>query len=184
MTVTRRFVTGSVALIGSASVAAAAAAPGGGAAAASSRVVAHDQGFVSAIMKRCSYFRPNGCPFGPAAVTGDGHGRSLVAIDLEQSAGTCGAGIVWFFDVERLVARTGKLAPYAQAGPTGARAAGAHRFKVYYLVNRSSHADCAQWGAGGTDPYVYRWTGHAMLLVSGRPPRRPKVLAPGFKTLP
>jgi hypothetical protein len=150
----------------------------------SSRAVAHDQGVVSAVMHRCRYFSLSGCFFGRAAVSGDGRGRRLYAIDLAQSAGSCGAGIVWFFDGERLIGRTGRLPPYAQASALGVKAAGPRRFKVYYLVNRSGRTDCAHWGNGGTDPYVYRWNGSRMVLVSGKPPRRPKMLAPGFKKMP
>ena len=147
----------------------------------SQRVVGHDRAVVSRIMMDCRAFALHGCPFGATAWTANGRGGLLYAIDVRKTAGdSCGLGVVYFFDVERLIATTGRLAPHAAVAYLfrAVTAAGPRRFAVRYAVNPSGNAFCYQFGSAGTDSYVYGWNGHHLILISGRPPRPPRALAP------
>jgi hypothetical protein len=167
--------------VGAGSACAAAAAAGPAAAVtASESVIRHDEGVVSGLWRDCMAFYPTGCPFGHAVSTSDGRGGSLYAIDLEKTGGdSCSLGEVYFFDGERLIADTAKLAPHAQVeyGSREVSAAGTAKLAVKYAVNPSSHAFCSQYGSAGSDTFVYRYNGRTMIRMSGTPPRSPRVLA-------
>jgi hypothetical protein len=155
------------------------------AARAASSAIAQDEATVASMYGDCRAFSLTGCAFF-VAQTSDGKGHVLYAIDLERDAGdSCATGVAYFFRGRTLLTSTPKLAPHAGvATPYAAhhrpiiKAAGTSQFAVAYEVNRSARAICAEYGAGGSITYVYRWTGSKMLVLAGHPPPAPKALAP------
>jgi hypothetical protein len=167
-----------VALVSAASVLAARGSPH-----AETAVIAHDEAVVSGLWDHCLAFSPRGCSFGQSAVSSTATGELLFAIDLEKSAGdSCGLGIVYFFEGEHELARTGKLPPRAQAtrSPNAVRSTGPGRFAVRYAVDPSAKAACLAWGSAGSDTYTYTWNGSTIVPAAGTPPHPPRVLAPGY----
>jgi hypothetical protein len=143
-----------------------------------SAVVAHDERVISASHDDCKTFEPIGrCPFGVVVRTPNGSGGWLYAFRLTAVTGDdCGRGLVYFFDVERLLVSTSHLAPHSSAGVVRLRADGPKRFAVGFAVSPSSLTSCAENGSAGITTYVYSWNGSKMSAVSGSLPSRPKVI--------
>jgi hypothetical protein len=143
-----------------------------------SRQIAADEAFVARAYGDCAAFTPSPhrCSFAVAA-TRDRVGGRLYAVELlDQSGDDCYRSIVYFFDGTRFLTRTRDLPPYSVGGVASARADGAGRFAVAYLVNKNQLTSCAAGGDAGTDTYVYRWTGHRIVRQSGVLPRLPEVI--------
>jgi hypothetical protein len=139
--------------------------------------IAHDKAVVAAKYHHCSAFLASRrCPF-KVATTANGHGGTLIAIDItQQTMDDCDRGRVFFFNAETFLVSTRGLAPHSVGGVEGVRAHGTKEFAVIYGVNRSRNTSCAQSGNGGTDTYVYGWNGTHMIKKSGTPPNPPKVI--------
>jgi hypothetical protein len=139
--------------------------------------IRHDEAVVAARFHHCASFSAaHKCPFA-SAVTTNGSGGHLIAINLRWfTMDACDRGVVYFFDGTKLLVSTRKLRPFSIGGVDKVRAAGAATFAVVYFVNRSASTSCAQSGNGGTDTYKYRWNGTRMFKLSGRPPHLPKVI--------
>jgi hypothetical protein len=139
--------------------------------------IAHDKAVVAGKYHHCSSFLASRrCPF-KVATTANGHGGTLIAIDItQQTMDDCDRGRVFFFNGETLLVSTRGLAPHSVGGVEGVRAHGAKEFAVIYGVNRSQNTSCAQSGNAGTDTYVYGWNGTHMIKKSGTPPNPPKVI--------
>jgi hypothetical protein len=143
-----------------------------------SAVVVHDEAVISASHDDCKTFEPTGrCPFGVVVRTPNGSGESLYAFRLTAVTGDdCDRGLVYFFDEERWLVSTSRLAPHSSAGVVRLRADGPKRFAVGFAVSPSSLTSCAENGSAGTTTYVYGWNGSKMSVVSGSMPSRPKVI--------
>ena len=142
------------------------------------RQIAHDKGVVAARYHHCAslHLSPRHCPF-KVATTADGHGGTLIAIDLtQQTMDDCDRGRVFFFTGETLRASTKALQPHSVGGVENLRAHGTAAIAVIYGVSRSASTSCAQSGNAGTDTYVYAWNGTHMVKKSGTPPHKPKVI--------
>jgi hypothetical protein len=142
------------------------------------RQVAADEASVARAYGDCAAFTssPHHCSFAVAA-TSDRAGGRLYAVELlYQSGDDCYRGIVYFFDGTRFITRTRDLRPYSVGGVARVGADGVGRFAVVYLVDKNQLTSCAAGGDAGTDPYVYRWTGHRMVRQSGVLPRLPEVI--------
>jgi len=140
--------------------------------------IAHDKAFVAARYHHCKslHLSPPHCPF-KIATTSNGHGGSLIAIDLTQQTGDdCNRGRVFFFNKEHFLASTRKLRPHSLGGVVGLHAKGAKKFTVIYAVSKTANTSCAEAGNAGTDSYVYAYNGHQMFKKSGTPPKLPKVI--------
>jgi len=140
--------------------------------------IAHDKAFVAARYHHCKslHLSPPHCPF-KIATTSNGHGGSLIAIDLTQQTGDdCNRGRVFFFNKEHFLASTRKLRPHSLGGVVGLHAKGAKKFTVTYAVSKTANTSCAEAGNAGTDSYVYAYNGHQMFKKSGTPPKLPKVI--------
>lgn len=140
--------------------------------------IAHDKAFVAARYHHCKslHLSPQHCPF-KVATTPNGHGGSLIAIDLTQQTGDdCNRGRVFFFNREHFLASTRKLRPHSLGGVVGLHAKGAKKFTVIYAVSKNANTSCADAGNAGTDSYVYAYDGHQMFKKSGTPPKLPKVI--------
>ena len=142
------------------------------------RQIAADEAYVAGVYGDCAAFTssPHHCSFAVAA-TPDAAGGRLYAVELRYQTGDdCYAGIVYFFDRTRFIARTRDLPPYSIGGVAEVHADGTARFTVVYLVDKNKGTSCAAGGDAGTDPYTYRWTGHRMIRQSGVLPRPPEVI--------
>jgi hypothetical protein len=140
--------------------------------------ISHDKAFVAARYHGCAalHLSPRHCPF-KVATTSNGHGGSLIAIDLTQQTGDdCNRGRVFFFNKEHFLASTRKLKPHSLGGVVGLHAHGAKKFTVIYGVSANASTSCADAGNAGTDSYVYAYNGHQMFKKSGTPPKLPKVI--------
>ncbi len=140
--------------------------------------IAHDKAFVAARYHGCAslHLTPRHCPF-KVATTSNGHGGSLIAIDITQQTGDdCNRGRVFFFNKENFLASTRSLKPHSLGGVVGLRAHGARKFTVVYAVSANANTSCAAGGNAGTDSYVYAYDGHQMVKKSGTPPKLPKVI--------
>ncbi|MGI9004894.1 MAG: hypothetical protein ACR2FU_01600 [Streptosporangiaceae bacterium] len=140
--------------------------------------IKHDEGVVAARYHHCAslHLSPRHCPF-KVATTADGHGGTLIAVDLtQQTMDDCDRGRDFFFTGETLRASTRALQPHSLGGVESLRAHGTAAIAVSYGVNRSASTSCAQSGNAGTDTYVYGWNGKHMVRKSGTPPRKPKVI--------
>lgn len=157
-------------------------------AAATATVVARDEVEIAGIFGHCRAFDPSGCPFMVASTSG-GSGHTLYAVDLERDAGdACASGIAYFFRGRTLLTNTAFMLPRAGVALPGmtrgkpvVAADGPRRFVVRFEVNPSKLAPCTAYGTAGTDAYIYGWTGSKMVVLSGRPPRPPHVLAPTIR---
>ena len=163
---------------GCAAAPSASASPLATSSASESAVVAHDEAVISASHDDCKTFEPTGrCPFGVVVRTPNGSGESLYAFRLTALTGDdCDRGLVYFFDEERWLVSTSRLAPHSSAGVVRLRADGPKRFAVGFAVSPSSLTSCAENGSAGTTTYVYGWNGLKIYVVSGRPPTPPKVI--------
>ena len=140
--------------------------------------IAHDKAVVAAKYHHCSalHLSPPHCPF-KVATTSNGHGGSLIAIDLTQQTGDdCYRGRAFFFSNETFLTSTKALQPHSVGGVEGLRAHGSAQIAIVYGVSASANTSCAQNGNAGTDTYVYEWNGHHMIKKSGTPPKLPKVI--------
>ena len=140
--------------------------------------IAHDKAFVAARYHHCAalHLSPQHCPF-KVATTSNGHGGSLIAIDLTQQTGDdCDRGRAFFFSKETFLASTKDLQPHSVGGVEGLHAHGTAQIGIVYGVSASASTSCAENGNAGTDTYVYAWNGHHMIKKSGTPPKLPKVI--------
>jgi hypothetical protein len=140
--------------------------------------IAHDKSVVAARYHNCAalHLSPQHCPF-KVATTSNGHGGSLIAIDLTQQTGDdCDRGRVFFFSKETFLTSTRALQPESRGGVEGLHAHGTAQIAVVYGVSSSASVSCAEGGNAGTDTYVYAWNGHHMVKKSGTPPKLPKVI--------
>ena len=140
--------------------------------------IAHDKAVVAAKYHNCSalHLSPQHCPF-KVATTSNGHGGSLIGIDLTQQSGDdCDRGRAFFFSKETLLASTKALQPHSVGGVEGLHADGTAQIAIVYGVSASASTSCAENGNAGTDTYVYAWNGHHMIKKSGTPPKLPKVI--------
>ena len=154
--------------------------------------LAHDEAVVAALAADCKYFMPpgQGCKrLFDAVQTADGEGGTLSAIELNQTAGDgYGRGAVYFFRGEQLLPRTAKLPPQSAASngvsldwvaPDGLALRGPGEFAVSFVVSSGPNLCTACVGNDGTDTYVFRWDGSAMVFLSGTPPPPPAVIGEG-----
>lgn len=140
--------------------------------------IAHDKAFIAARYHNCAalHLSPQHCPF-KVATTSNGHGGSLIAIDLTQQTGDdCYRGRAFFFSKETFLANTKALQPRSVGGVEGLHAHGTAQIAIVYGVSASASTSCAENGNAGTDTYVYAWNGHHMIKKSGTPPKLPKVI--------
>ncbi len=140
--------------------------------------IAHDKAFVAARYHGCAslHLTPRHCPF-KVASTSNGHGGSLIAIDITQQTGDdCDRGRVFFFNKENFLASTRSLKPHSLGGVVGLHSHGVRKFTVVYAVSANASTSCAAGGNAGTDSYVYAYDGHHMAKTSGTPPKLPKVI--------
>lgn len=159
-----------------------------GASAAATTVLVRDEAEVAGIFKDCKAFDPSGCPF-TVASTSDGSGQRLYAVDLERYAGdSCANGVTYFFHGRMLLTNTALVSPRAGValpGTAGGKpvlaADGTKHFMVRFEVNPSKLALCAAYGSAGSDAYVYGFNGSEMVVLSGKAPRPPHVLAPTIR---
>ena len=140
--------------------------------------VADDEAYVAKIAGDCAAFTPSPhrCSFAVAGTSNRSGGR-LYGVELIQQTGDdCYRGIVYFFNGTRFITSTRLLPPHSIGGVRKILADGAARFSVVYWVNENEYTSCAGGGDGGTDTYVYRWTGARLVRESGHPPRPPRVI--------
>ncbi len=140
--------------------------------------IRHDKAIVAAKYHHCSalHLRPRHCPF-KVATTSNGHGGSLIAIDLTQQTGDdCFRGRAFFFSKETFLTSTKGLKPNSVGGVEGLHADGTAQIAIVYGVSKSANTSCAENGNAGTDTYVYAWNGRHMVKKSGAPPKLPKVI--------
>ena len=140
--------------------------------------IKHDKAVVAAKYHNCSalHLSPPHCPF-KVATTSNGHGGSLIAIDLTQQTGDdCFRGRAFFFSKETFLTSTRALKPHSVGGVEGLHAHGTAQIAIVYGVSASASTSCAENGNAGTDTYVYAWNGHHMVKKSGTPPKLPKVI--------
>jgi hypothetical protein len=166
-------------VLGGAVTACAAASPAAAPSPASpARQVADDEAYVAKAADDCAAFTPSPhrCTFAVAGTSNRSGGR-LYGVELIQQTGDdCYRGIVYFFAGTRFITSTRLLPPHSIGGVRKILADGASRFSVVYWVNENEYTSCAGGGDGGTDTYVYRWTGARLVRESGHLPRPPRVI--------
>ncbi len=144
----------------------------------SAHQVAQDEAFVAKRYDNCAAFTPSPhhCSFA-VVTTLYRAGERLYGIELLQQTGDdCYRGIVYFFADTRFIRTTRQLPPYSIGGVAKIRVSGRGLFSVAYLVDKTKYTSCAAGGNGGTDTYVYRWTGTRMIRESGQLPKPPEVI--------
>jgi hypothetical protein len=142
------------------------------------RPIVTDEAFVSTRYDNCAAFTPSPhhCTFAVAA-SWNRSGGYLYGVELVQQTGDdCYRGIVYFFDGTRYLTNTRRLPPGSFGGVKAIHADGTARFSVSYWVDQNENTSCAEGGDGGTDTYVYLWTGTRMVRMSGQLPPPPKVI--------
>jgi hypothetical protein len=144
----------------------------------SAHQIAQDEAFVAKKYGNCAAFiaPPHHCTFAVATTSNRASGH-LYGIELvQQSMDDCYRGIVYVFNGTSYVTNTRLLPPHSYGGVKAIRADGPGAFSVVYWVNKNAQTACALGGDGGTDTYVYRWTGSHMVKKSGHLPRPPRVI--------